>query len=72
MLDFLGLQIDNNTYIDLMFCNRRLRRLVAIERKLGECKAADKGQMALSLRGLAKREQAPGEQPPLGIILCTE
>lgn len=66
------LQIDNNDfYIDLLFYNRRLRRLVAIELKLGEFKAADKGQMELYLRWLAKHELEPGEAPPLGIILCT-
>jgi predicted nuclease of restriction endonuclease-like (RecB) superfamily len=66
------LQIDNNEfYLDLLFYNRRLRRLVAIELKLGEFKAADKGQMELYLRWLAKHEQEPGEAPPLGIILCT-
>ena len=66
------LQIDNNDfYIDLLFYNRRLRRLVAIELKLGEFKAADKGQMELYLRWLAKHEQESGEAPPLGIILCT-
>lgn len=66
------LQIDNEDfYIDLLFYNRRLRRLVAIELKLGEFKAADKGQMELYLRWLAKHEQEPGEAAPLGIILCT-
>jgi predicted nuclease of restriction endonuclease-like (RecB) superfamily len=66
------LQIDNDDfYIDLLFYNRRLKRLVAIELKLGEFKAADKGQMELYLRWLAKHEQEPGEAPPLGIILCT-
>jgi predicted nuclease of restriction endonuclease-like (RecB) superfamily len=66
------LQIDNHDfYIDLLFYNRRLKRLVAIELKLGEFKAADKGQMELYLRWLAKYEQEPGEAPPLGIILCT-
>ena len=66
------LQIDNNDfYLDLLFYNRRLKRLVAIELKLGEFKAADKGQMELYLRWLAKYEQEPGEAPPLGIILCT-
>ena len=58
-------------YIDLLFYNRRLKRLVAIELKLGDFKAADKGQMELYLRWLAKYEQEPGEAPPLGIILCT-
>lgn len=65
------LQIDNDDfYIDLLFYNRRLKRLVAIELKLGEFKAAYKGQMELYLRWLAKYEQEPGEAPPLGIILC--
>ncbi len=66
------LQIDNDDfYIDLLLYNRRLKRLVAIELKLGEFKAADKGQMELYLRWLAKHEQEPGEAPPLGIILCS-
>ncbi len=66
------LQIDHDDfYIDLLFYNRRLKRLVAIELKLGEFKAADKGQMELYLRWLAKYEQEPDEAPPLGIILCT-
>ena len=39
--------------------------------KLGEFDAAYKGQMELYLRWLAKYEQEPGENPPLGIILCT-
>lgn len=66
------LQIDNEDfYIDLLFYNRRLKRLVAIELKLGEFKAADKGQMELYLRWLAKYEQEPDEAAPLGIILCS-
>lgn len=66
------LQIDNDDfYIDLLFYNRRLKRLVAIDLKLGDFKAADKGQMELYLRWLAKYEQEPGEAPPLGIILCS-
>jgi predicted nuclease of restriction endonuclease-like (RecB) superfamily len=66
------IQIDNDDfYLDLLFYNRRLRRLVAIELKLGEFKAADKGQMELYLRWLAKHEQEAHEAPPLGIILCS-
>lgn len=66
------LQIDNDDfYIDLLFYNRRLKRLVAIDLKLGDFKAADKGQMELYLRWLAKYEQEPGEASPLGIILCS-
>ncbi len=66
------IQIDNDDfYIDLLFYNRRLKRLVAIDLKLGDFKAADKGQMELYLRWLAKYEQEPGETAPLGIILCS-
>jgi predicted nuclease of restriction endonuclease-like (RecB) superfamily len=66
------IQIDHDDfYIDLLFYNRRLKRLVAIDLKLGDFKASDKGQMELYLRWLAKHEQEPGEAPPLGIILCS-
>lgn len=67
------LQIDGDDYyIDLLFYNRHLRRLVAIELKQGPFKAADKGQMELYLRWLNKHERAPEEGPPLGIILCAD
>lgn len=66
------IQLDQDDfYIDLLFYNRRLKRLVAIELKLGDFKAEYKGQMELYLRWLAKHEQEPGEAPPLGIILCS-
>jgi predicted nuclease of restriction endonuclease-like (RecB) superfamily len=66
------IQIDQDDfYIDLLLYNRRLRRLVAIDLKLGDFKAADKGQMELYLRWLARYEQEPGEAAPLGIILCS-
>jgi len=66
------IQLDNDDfYIDLLFYNRKLRRLVAIELKLGDFKAEYKGQMELYLRWLAKHDQEPGDGPPLGIILCT-
>ena len=66
------IQIDDEDFhLDLLFYNRKLRRLVAIELKLGEFKAEYKGQMELYLRWLAKYDQEPGDLPPLGIILCT-
>lgn len=57
-------------YLDLLFFHRRLRRLVAIELKLGDFKARDSGQMELYLRWLDKHERQASEEPPLGIILC--
>lgn len=66
------IQLDSEDfYIDLLFYNRKLRRLVAIELKIGEFRAEYKGQMELYLRWLAKYDQEPGDLPPLGIILCT-
>ena len=66
------IQLDQDDfYIDLLFYNRRLKRLVAIDLKLGDFKAEYKGQMELYLRWLAKHEQEPGEASPLGIILCS-
>lgn len=59
-------------YLDLLFFHRRLRRLVAVELKLGRFKAAHKGQMELYLRWLDKHERQPGEEAPLGLILCAE
>ena len=65
------IQLDGNDfYIDLLFYNRRLRRLVAVELKQGNFKSEYKGQMELYLRWLAKYEREAGEEPPLGIILC--
>ncbi|MBU2511777.1 DUF1016 family protein [bacterium] len=58
-------------YIDLLLYNRKLKRLVMIELKQGNFKAAYKGQMELYLRWLAKYEQEAGENEPLGLILCT-
>lgn len=57
-------------YIDLLFYHRKLRRLVAIDLKLGEFQAADKGQMELYLRWLEKHAMEPSEETPLGLILC--
>jgi len=57
-------------YIDLLFYHRHLKRLVAIELKLEEFQAAHKGQMELYLRWLAKYEKQPGEEAPIGLILC--
>ena len=59
-------------YLDLLFFHRRLRRLVAIELKLGRFKAGHKGQMELYLAWLNQHERQPGEEPPIGLILCAE
>jgi len=57
-------------YLDLLFYHRNLGRLVAIELKIGEFKTAHKGQMELYLAWLNRYERKPGEESPLGLILC--
>jgi predicted nuclease of restriction endonuclease-like (RecB) superfamily len=65
------IQLDGDDfYIDLLFYNRKLKRLVIVELKQGNFKPEYKGQMELYLRWLAKHETETGENPPLGIILC--
>ena len=65
------IQIDSDDfYLDLLFYHRNLKRLIAIDLKLGNFKAEYKGQMELYLRWLARHEQQSGEESPLGIILC--
>lgn len=65
------MQIDDADYhLDLLFYHRKLRRLVAIDLKLKNFEAADKGQMELYLNWLKRHECEPGEAEPLGIILC--
>ena len=65
------MQIDGRDYyLDLLFYHRKLRRLVAIELKVGDFEAADKGQMELYLGWLKRHECEPDEAEPLGMILC--
>ena len=58
--------------LDLLFYHRKLKRLVAIELKLGKFQAKHKGQMELYLKWLDKYEKEDGENTPIGLILCAE
>ena len=58
-------------HIDLLFYQRDLRRLVAVELKLDRFRPEHKGQMELYLRWLDKHERKGGEEAPIGIILCS-
>ena len=65
--------LDSEDYfIDLLFFHRGLRRLVAIDLKLGKFKPAYEGQMRLYLRYLNKNDRKPWEEEPIGLILCSE
>lgn len=53
---------------DFSFVARQKR--ITVELKLGRFKAADKGQMELYLSWLDQHDRNPGEEPPIGLILC--
>lgn len=59
-------------YLDLLFFSRPLRRLVAVELKIGRFDARYEGQMKLYLKWLDRYERQPEEEAPIGLILCTE
>jgi len=59
-------------HLDLLFFHRRLKRLVAVELKIGKFEAGHKGQMELYLGWLDRHERQEGENAPIGLILCAE
>jgi len=59
-------------HLDLLFFHRKLKRLVAIDLKIGKFQAKDKGQMELYLKWLDRYEKQEGEAKPIGLILCAE
>ncbi len=63
---------NKDRYLDLLFFHRALRRMVAVELKIGAFEPAHKGQMEWYLNWLDKNERKPGEEKPLGIILCAD
>ncbi len=58
--------------IDLLFYHRRLRCLVVIDLKLGKFTHADAGQMHMYLNYAREHWTHPGENPPVGLLLCAE
>ena len=65
------ISIDGEDYrLDLLFYHRKLRRLIVIDLKLGKFKPGYKSQMELYLNWLDKYEKTPGEETPIGLILC--
>lgn len=74
---FLGrqrrLRVDDNWFrIDLVFFHRRLHTLVLVDLKIGKFSYADAGQMHLYLNYAREHWMKPGENPPVGLILCAE
>ena len=67
------LRIDDTWFrVDLVFFHRRLRCLVIIDLKVGRFSYADAGQMHLYLNYAREHWVKPGENPPVGLILCAE
>jgi len=66
------LRIDDEWYrVDLLFFHRRLRCLVIFDLKMGRFTHADAGQMHVYLNYAREHWAQPGENPPVGIILCS-
>lgn len=59
-------------YLDLLFYHRKLKCLVAIDLKLGKFKPEYKGQMELYLKYMQKYDMQSDENPPIGLLLCSE
>jgi len=58
--------------VDLVFFHRRLRCLVIVDLKLGKFTHADAGQMNLYINYAREHWTHPDENPPVGLILCSE
>jgi predicted nuclease of restriction endonuclease-like (RecB) superfamily len=65
------LRLDDTWFrIDLLFFHRRLKCLLVIDLKIGKFSHADAGQMHLYLNYAREHWMKPGENPPVGLILC--
>ena len=58
--------------IDLLFFHRVLKCLIVIDLKLGKLTPADTGQMNFYVNYAREHWTYPGENPPVGLILCSE
>jgi predicted nuclease of restriction endonuclease-like (RecB) superfamily len=65
------LRLDDTWFrVDLLFFHRRLKCLLIIDLKIGKFSHADAGQMHLYLNYAREHWMKPGENPPVGLILC--
>ena len=62
--------VGHTQIIDLLFFNRELNSLVAVELKAGSFKPSYLGQLNLYLSALDDFVRKPHENPSIGIILC--
>ena len=67
------LRIGDQWYrVDLLFFHRKLKALVVIDLKVGRLTHADAGQMHMYLNYARQHWMREGENPPVGLILCSE
>ncbi|MCC6928188.1 MAG: DUF1016 family protein [Gemmatimonadaceae bacterium] len=67
------LRLDDRWFrVDLIFFHRRLKCLLVIDLKVGRFSHADAGQMHMYLNYAREHWVKPGENPPVGLILCAE
>jgi predicted nuclease of restriction endonuclease-like (RecB) superfamily len=67
------LRIGDEWYrVDLLFFHRKLRCLVVIDLKRGRFTHADAGQMHMYLNYAREHWMRGGENPPVGLILCSQ
>lgn len=66
------LRLDDSWFrVDLLFFHRRLKCLLVIDLKIGKFSHADAGQMHMYLNYAREHWMKPGENPPVGLVLCT-
>jgi predicted nuclease of restriction endonuclease-like (RecB) superfamily len=67
------MRIDDSWFrVDLTMFHRRLRALVLVDLKIGRFSYVDAGQMNMHLGYPRENWMVPGENPPVGLILCAE
>ena len=59
-------------FVDLLFFNRELNALVAVELKSGKFRSAYLGQLSTYLSALDRDVKKPHENPAIGILLCRD
>lgn len=66
------LRLDDSWFrVDLLFFHRRLKCLLLVDLKIGRFSHADAGQMHMYLNYAREHWMKPGENPPVGLVLCT-
>lgn len=63
---------DEDAFVDLVFYNYILKCFVLVELKVGKLSHQDVGQLDMYVRVFDERERQSGDNPTIGLILCSE